>query len=262
MTLRESGQFRRLLRTVSEEAGGGPPLRGGRAIENIGDATRTWWDNLSTAERKAAVERTGGGLTRFIPKKHDRSYIRILKSGRGNINIVDDAFNTAGRPGFDLQAIRQPRPLTPEEVAFGPQETAVSARTPGELQELDQFGRPRLAGDETAAAPPLRGGEPINPHIARGDPGPPPPPKEPPKGPPRPTPDEPEFRGLQEVAIKGEQPEETLLRRHQGAIDTARREAQIEVTDGNQLLRDAEMGQSFRGTVVPRAGQVDEFDEL
>ncbi|KKL15608.1 hypothetical protein LCGC14_2503890, partial [marine sediment metagenome] len=116
--------------------------------------------------------------------------------------------------------------------------------------------------EEVGGGPPLRGGEPVNPHIAKADPGPPPPPKEPPKGPPRPTPDDSEFRGLQEVVITGEKPEETLLRRHQGAIDTARREAQIEVTDGNQLLRDARMGQSFRGTVVPRAGQVDEFDEL
>jgi hypothetical protein len=157
--VRETPIIQDAIRGISEvgEAGGGP-LRGGGAIENIGDATRVWWDSLSTAERKAAIERTSGGLARFVPKKHDRSYIRILKSGRGNINIVDDAFNTAGRPGFDLQAIRRPRPLTPEEVAFGPQETAVSARTPGELQELDEFGRARFAGEETAPGP-LRGGE-------------------------------------------------------------------------------------------------------
>ncbi|KKM88760.1 hypothetical protein LCGC14_1255520, partial [marine sediment metagenome] len=47
-TLRESGQFRRLLRTVSEEVGGGPPLRGGeevptrvQRIEEVGAAKGT-----------------------------------------------------------------------------------------------------------------------------------------------------------------------------------------------------------------------------
>ncbi|KKL23723.1 hypothetical protein LCGC14_2422520, partial [marine sediment metagenome] len=131
------------------------------------------------------------------------------------------------------------------------------------LRESGQFRRLlRTVSEEAGGGPPLRGGEPVNPHIAKADPSGPPP-REPPTGKPTaPSPDDPQFASLQEVSIKGEPPDQTLLRRHQGAIDTAAREAQIEVTDGNRLLRDAEMGQGFRGTVVPKAGQTDEFDEM
>jgi hypothetical protein len=134
--------------------------------------------------------------------------------------------------------------------------------TPIIQQALKGIRETPEAGGRLGDVPPLRGGEPVNPHIAKADPGPPPPPKEPPPAKPQPTPDDPKFASIQEVAIKNEPVEETLLRRHQGAIDTFKRDAQIEVTDGNQLLREAEMGQGFRGTIVPRAGQTDEFDEL
>ncbi len=66
---------------------------------SLDDARRAWWNNLSTAERKAAVERTGAGEGRLIPKQHDKSYKALLKSGR--VQVADDAFETAGRPGFE-----------------------------------------------------------------------------------------------------------------------------------------------------------------
>ncbi|KKL03666.1 hypothetical protein LCGC14_2623840, partial [marine sediment metagenome] len=99
----------------------------------------------------------------------------------------------------------------------------------------------------------LEGGPPREPPSGR-----PPPPK----GPRGPDPDDAQFRRIQDMAIKGEKPEITLIRRHEGAISTAQREAQVEVFEGNKLLRKAKMGQSFRGTVVPKAGQTAEFDEL
>ncbi|KKL25164.1 hypothetical protein LCGC14_2408060, partial [marine sediment metagenome] len=99
----------------------------------------------------------------------------------------------------------------------------------------------------------LKGGPPREPPSGR-----PPPPK----GPRGPDPDDAQFRRIQDVAIEGEKPGETLMRRHEGAISTARREAQVEVVEGNNLLRKAKMGQSFKGTVVPKAGVTDEFDEL
>lgn len=111
----------------------------------LNDARKTWWDNLSTTERKAAVTgEKAGQVTRFVPKQHDRSYRALLKTGR--VNIADDAFERAGRPGFAVST--DVAPVRPEDVAFGPQETARSARTPGELRELDEFGRPVLLGEE------------------------------------------------------------------------------------------------------------------
>lgn len=107
-----------------------------------------------------------------------------------------------------------------------------------------------------------------DPHVARADPGPPPsreptlpgePPREPPRGP---SPDDPEFRSIQEVALKGEHPDATLMRRHDGAVNTQRTLARIAVEDGNALLHEAGMGQRYKSTIVPRAGQTDEFDEL
>ncbi|KKL13918.1 hypothetical protein LCGC14_2520960, partial [marine sediment metagenome] len=189
---------------LAPEVGGGP-LRGGVFEEgSLNFARQEWWDNLSTAQRKAAVERTLGGEGRFIPKKDDRSYRALLRSGR--VRVADDAFKREFGPAFRPRQ-PEPKPLTPEEVAFGPQETAISTRTPGELQELDQFGRPRFAGEETA-------------HIAKGDPGPP---QEPPTGGGPPagplSPDGPEFDDILDAAIKGEKPDQALMRRHQGVID-------------------------------------------
>ena len=117
-----------------------------------------------------------------------------------------------------------------------------------------------------APSAPLRGGEegvqgrlfPDDLHIAKGDPGPPPPRK--PKGA---TPDDPEFRNIQEVALKGEKPPETLIRRHQGALDTAKREAANEVRDNNKTLVEIGLGKNFRGSVVAKTeGSFDELNSL
>jgi len=124
------------------------------------------------------------------------------------------------------------------------------------LREAPEAGGGRLAGE----APPLGGGgvaPPREPPTA-----PPPPPKGPGGRPRGPDPDDDVFRRIQDQKIIGEKPEITLIRRHEGAIQTARREAQILVDDGNNLLRESKLGQSFRGTIAPKAGQVDEFDEM
>lgn len=135
-----------------------------------------------------------------------------------------------------------------------------------------------------AVAEALGRGEQVPPEVLRDYPDliaappprqPPAPSGEPPTGgvPPRPPtgdvppgggvpPDDPLLARIQASAIKGERPQETLLRRHEGAISTAGREAQILVDEGNRLLRQAKLGQPFRGTVAPKGTQVEEFDEL
>ena len=124
-----------------------------------------------------------------------------------------------------------------------------------------------------AGARPLRGGEPLPGgsiaetsnetviHVAKGDPGPPP--REPPKGPQGPSPDDPEFENILDVALKGEKPPETLIRRHQGAIDTAKRIAANEVRDNNRELVKIGLGRPFRGSVVAKTeGAFDELNSL
>jgi hypothetical protein len=118
---------------------------------------------------------------------------------------------------------------------------------------LDDFGRPRLADGETAFSQGDAGRATFeDPHVARADPGPPPPRKPATGGV---TPDD-----LEPLRITGEMPEETLIRRHQGAIDTGALKAERDVETGNQLLRRAGWGRSFRGTVVEKTPG--EFDEL
>jgi hypothetical protein len=157
-TLRESGQFQKLLRTVSEEAGGRPPagpLRGGRAF---------------------------------------------------------------------------PEEITPARVG----------------EELKGFEPPRFDVD-------------VETHIAKADPSGTPPRKPPPvaggAGP-----DDAQFDELRRVALKGEAPDETLIRRHQGAISTAERDLTIEVGANNDTLVDIGLGRKFRQSVV--AKEEGSFDEL
>ncbi|KKL93423.1 hypothetical protein LCGC14_1874840, partial [marine sediment metagenome] len=106
----------------------------------------------------------------------------------------------------------------------------------------------------------LEGGPPREPpHVAKADPGPPP--RKPPPGRPRgPSPDDPEFDGILEAALKGEKPGETLIRRHQGAVNTLLRDAANEVNDVNILLVKAGLGRRFRQSVV--AKEEGAFDEL
>ncbi len=97
-------------------------------------------------------------------------------------------------------------------------------------------------------------------HIAKADPGPPPPRKPVAGGA---TPDDPEFENILNVALKGEKPPETLIRRHQGAIDTAKRIAANEVRDNNKTLVKIGLGRNFRGSVVARTeGSFDELNSL
>ncbi|KKL80715.1 hypothetical protein LCGC14_2002010, partial [marine sediment metagenome] len=103
-------------------------------------------------------------------------------------------------------------------------------------------------------------------HIAKADPGPPPkePPGAPPREPPRgPTPDDPEFDDILDAAIKGEKPDQALMRRHQGVIDARASQFAVEVTDNNKELVRIGLGQHFRGSVVAKTeGSFDELNSL
>ncbi|KKK79863.1 hypothetical protein LCGC14_2829240, partial [marine sediment metagenome] len=140
------------------------------------------------------------------------------------------------------------------------------------LRESGQFQKLlRTVSDEAGGRPPagpLRGGEArVFPDeltrenvIARGDPGPPPPDKPPTGGRP---PEGPDDFNLADVRIGKEEAGETLIRRHQGAIDTAKRIAANEVRDNNQELVRIGLGRNFRGSVVAREeGAFNELNSL
>ena len=128
--------------------------------------------------------------------------------------------------------------------------------TAAQLEDLRAGFTPRRAADETA----------FNNFIAKADPGPPP--KEPPGAPPKepPTglsPDDPEFDDILDAAIKGEPPDQALMRRHQGVIDARASELAVEVTDNNKELVRIGLGQNFRGSVVAKTeGSFDELNSL
>jgi hypothetical protein len=131
--------------------------------------------------------------------------------------------------------------------------------------------RVREAGEAGGRPPtgPLRGGEPLPGgsiadneaiHVAKGDPGPPPPRKPTAKGT---TPDDPEFDDILAAALKGEKPDVTLMRRHQGVIDARASQLANEVTDNNRELVKIGLGQDFRGSVVAKTeGSFDELNSL
>jgi hypothetical protein len=103
-------------------------------------------------------------------------------------------------------------------------------------------------------------------HITKADPGPLPkePPGAPPREPPRGlTPDDPEFDDILDAAIKGEPPDQALMRRHQGVIDARASQLAVEVTDNNKELVRIGLGQDFRGSVVAKTeGSFDELNSL
>ena len=70
------------------------------------------------------------------------------------------------------------------------------------------------------------------------------------------------FKEIADVATRGEQPAETLLRRHEGAVGAAENEARIIVDEGGQSLRRAGTGQAVRGRTVPREADIPALDEL
>lgn len=143
-----------------------------------------------------------------------------------------------------------------------------------EVVDVGQAGR----GTEVAIPPetPRTPPEPVlggfdDPHVARADPGPPPPRepvtgraggKEPPGRKP-PTPDDPDFDEILRVRLKGEKPAETLVRRQQGTVNVQTRIAANEARDANQMLVDAGVGRKFRGAVVvSEEGAADELYRL
>ncbi len=101
-------------------------------------------------------------------------------------------------------------------------------------------------------------------HIAKGDPGPPQePPRGPPEGPRGLSPDDPEFDDILDAAIKGEKPDQALMRRHQGVVDARASQFAVEVTDNNKELVRIGLGQNFRGSVVAKTeGSFDELNSL
>ncbi|KKM80605.1 hypothetical protein LCGC14_1338180, partial [marine sediment metagenome] len=121
------------------EAGGG--FLGGRPPpRSLHVARRTWWDKLSTAERKVAIESVPEA--KFVPKIHDKSYNRLFKTGKAG--AIDNAFTREFGPEIVpavekvLGKAPEPLPLTPEEVAFGRQEAPfVDTRVPGELRPVE-----------------------------------------------------------------------------------------------------------------------------
>jgi hypothetical protein len=165
------------------------------------------------------------------------------------------------------------------KAAGGAARVAQNIRRTGKVPEFVKTAQRLAASEAGGGVPtgPLRGGrvfpEEITParvgEELRGFEPPIGPPREPPTAPPPPprgpgglTPDDASFDPIQEVGLKGETPEVTLVRRQEGVINTIKQESALEVSDGNKLLKEAGMGQSFRGTRVPKPGQVDEFDEL
>lgn len=180
------------------------------------------------------------------------------------LNLLPVVGFTSGR-GF-LNTLRQAARVT------GEARTAIvrSPRFQSTIRAItSEAGGPRVPGvgpeDVTRVTPervPPPSRRASEPHVAKADPSGPPPRKPPPAKPRGPTPDDAEFDDIQRVALEGEKPEETLMRRHDGAVNKERNLARIDVEDGNTLLRQAKIGQSYKGTVVARTGQTDEFDEL
>ena len=131
-----------IIGKATGEAGGGL-IGGAPRPRNLNEARKVWWNGLSTAERKSAIERTSAGTGKFNPKLHDKSYQRVLKSG--NINDVDNAFKTefgpSGKVGIEkvLGPAPEARAVTPDELAFGEREAQfVDDRVPGELRAVDE----------------------------------------------------------------------------------------------------------------------------
>lgn len=96
-------------------------------------------------------------------------------------------------------------------------------------------------------------------HVHDADPSGGLPPQEPPApprdgAPPPPTPPaQPEniLDEIAKVATKGEKPIVTLMRRHQGAIETLGNESKIILDDGNDILRQFNVGKNVQGHLVP-----------
>ena len=150
--------------------------------------------------------------------------------------------------------------------------------------DIDPLPTPRVAGaaDELptpSALPdpnfPQGAAVPREAHIDIADPSPPPRAVEPPVAgePPRSPPpgrgtlgggDPPDeiLRRIDETRTPGEQAPQTLLRRHEGALSTAEREARVIVDDGAKTLRALDIGQRSGVSQVPRDQDIRELDEL
>ncbi|KKK58857.1 hypothetical protein LCGC14_3040200, partial [marine sediment metagenome] len=157
---------------------------------------------------------------------------------------------------------------------------AVKARALNALRNSDVIQQARRGIQEAGerGGVPLRGGElpggsiaetsdEAITHISKGDPGPlpdqPPAGGGPPEGPRGPSPDDPEFDDILDAAIKGEKPDQALMRRHQGVIDARASQLAVEVTDNNKELVRISVGQNFRGSVVAKTeGSFDELNSL
>ena len=335
-TLRESGQFQKLLRTVSEEAGGRPPagpLRGGgesrfrlRTPEGVRltndiPATSVIDRRLAEIDVQLAKPKITGRsslVTERAKLQAQRDIDEITTSGRPVAEQLDEINLELGELQTELQTRSVPfrGRFRSREFIRGEKEARMGglsaeelARRPSAAQsraemlrrseqrfpdvsssELDarervfrEFSRnarfepaeeplvgrvfpeeltPARVGEELAGFEPPRFDVDVETHIAKADPSGTPPRKPPPvvggAGP-----DDAQFDELRRVALKGEAPEETLIRRHQGAIDTAKRIAANEVRDNNQELVRIGLGRNFRGSVVAREkGAFNELNSL
>ncbi|KKM15264.1 hypothetical protein LCGC14_1697810, partial [marine sediment metagenome] len=175
--------------------------------------------------------------------------------------VVFDPLNLLPGVGFTkIDDVARLGRLVLRATRAAPEARAAAVAT---LRESGQFRRLlSTVSEEVGGGPPLRGGEPVNLHIAKGDPGPPPrkPPGAPPKGP---SPDDPQFDDILDAAIKGEPPDQALMRRHQGVIDARASQLAVEVTENNKELVRIGLGQHFRGSVVAKTeGSFDELNSL
>ena len=133
-----------------------------------------------------------------------------------------------------------------------------------------ELGGPLRGGEElggfperfTGRARRLEGGPAREVHVAKADPSGAPPRRPPPVAGGA-TPDGPQFDAILDAAIKGEKPDQALMRRHQGVIDARSAQLSVEVTENNKELVKVGLGQNFRGSVVARTeGSFDELNSL
>ena len=205
------------------------------------------WLGDEEEQRKAREVLDEAGLPAEIMAYFFTSPLNLLPivgftSGRGFLNALKQATRVTGRARTNIiQSSRFQSTLKAiQSEAGGPRVPGVG---PEEVARVTPE-QPKLPGLE-------------DPYVAKADPGPPPPRKPTARGG---TPDDPGFDDIQSVALKGEQPGETLIRRHDGAIRTAQHIAANEVRENNNALVQLGLGRRFRGSVV--AEEEGAFSEL
>lgn len=220
-----------------------------------------------------AEERAGAAVARATGREP-------LEGARLRAGVRGAADETTGKVS-KAQAARISKalqsPAAPADVpALSPTGQLSSATPAPEAPVRPRRAAAKAAAAEAAAPPSAPAPPPARDPILAADPGPPPrqapakaaQPAGGPGGPrkPRgskamPEPDD-VFARISARAVRGEKVEETLMRLHEGAIQTARNEAQAIVDDANERLFKSGIGIKRAGTVVPRESDIPELDAL